>query len=168
MVRSRFVVGGILAILTALAVGGCMRQEPAYYVVDPATGRPVPVVSQQQFSQPQYSQQAYDQPHYAQQPYQQPATQPRAAARGERGFFTAPDSAPQAYAQQTYAQAAAQPQPASTGERGLFNSQHGRPLAYAASAAIPSGNGGPYAAAPYGYAYPPQTGDSAAARFRWY
>ena len=43
MVRSRFLVGGVLAIVTAVAVGGCSGQEPAYYIVDPATGRPVPV-----------------------------------------------------------------------------------------------------------------------------
>ena len=43
--------------LMALATAGCMHQQQTYYVVDPATGQPVPVV--QQYQQPQYAQQGY-------------------------------------------------------------------------------------------------------------
>src|SRR3989304_3325089 len=90
----------LLAVVAALAVGACARQQPTYYVVDPSTGQPAPMVTQQQFAQPQdapqsYAQQAYAQPQYAQQTYAQPsyqqpaATPPRTApSGGGRGLFT--------------------------------------------------------------------------------
>ena len=54
----------LLSALTALALAGCMQhQRQAYYVLDPATGQPVPVV--QSYSQPAYAS-AYPQPAYAQ------------------------------------------------------------------------------------------------------
>ena len=87
----------LLALVAALAVSACMRSQPTYYVVDPATGQPVPVVSQQ-FTQPQYAQPGYAQPQIVQQ-----------------------QAAPQPYAQQTYTQPSAQPQPRSKSSgRGLF------------------------------------------------
>ena len=46
-----------LTSLMALATAGCMHQQQTYYVVDPATGQPVPVV--QQYQQPQYAQSGY-------------------------------------------------------------------------------------------------------------
>jgi len=138
----------LLAILAAFAVGACARQQPTYYVVDPNTGQPVPVVTQQQqFAPPEYAQQGYAQPaqsvqppQYAQQTYvppsyqqpvQQPAAQPQAPSTGERGLFNSRRSAPQLYTQPYVQQPYAQ-QP-----------QYGAP------------QGGPYVAAPYGYASAP-------------
>ncbi len=131
------------AVVAALAVAACARQQPTYYVVDPSTGQPVPVVTQQPYAQPQVAQPDYGQPQVVQQPqyaqqsyvppaYQQPVAQPQAASSGGRGLFTSRQSAPQTYAQQPYV---AQPQ------------------------------GGPYVASPYGYASaspyePPYTLDS--------
>ena len=43
----------LLPILAALAVSACARQQPAYYVIDPNTGQPVPVVAQQPLAPPQ-------------------------------------------------------------------------------------------------------------------
>jgi polysaccharide export outer membrane protein len=106
----------LLAVVAALAVGACARQQPAYYIVDPANGQLVPVVTQ---------------PQYAQQTYQQPAAQPQAAASsGERGLFTSQQSyaqpqyvqPPQQYAPQTYQQPVAQPQASPSGPRGLYSS----------------------------------------------
>jgi hypothetical protein len=144
---AQFLFGVTAAVLAALALGGCMPQQQAYYVIDPATGQAVPMARQQQFTQPQYGQQAYGQPQYAQQPapqpyareaYQPPAPKPPSAASGGRGLFTSQPSAPQAYAQQ---QAYAQPQ-----------------------AAVPGAAA--YASVPYGA--PQQSGDATATRFRWY
>jgi polysaccharide export outer membrane protein len=115
----------LLPILAALAVSACARQQPAYYVIDPNTGQPVPVVAQQPLAPPQYAQPSYGQPQYVQQPqyappqyaqqpqtyaapaYQPPVAPPRAASTGQRGLFTSRPSAPQTYAQQPYV---AQPQ----------------------------------------------------------
>lgn len=52
----------LLSALTALALAGCMHQQQAYYIIDPATGQPVPVV--QTYSQPVYAS-TYAQPTYA-------------------------------------------------------------------------------------------------------
>jgi CubicO group peptidase (beta-lactamase class C family) len=106
--------------LAALAVGACARQQQAYYVVDPNTGQPVPVVMQQQIAQPQYVQQTYAaQPQYAQ---------------DQRGLFSSsPAYAQQSYAEPAYQQPIAPPQAAANGERGLFTS---------------SGIGGPFVPAP--------------------
>jgi len=94
----------LLVGLAALAVGACARQQPAYYVMDPSTGQPVPVVAQQQYAAPSYEQSAsptFEQadgrglysssPAYAQQSYGQPTY------------------AQQSYAQQSYAQQQAEP-----------------------------------------------------------
>lgn len=70
----------LLAVMVALAATACARQQQQYYVIDPQTGQPVPVVAQQpqQYAPPQYAQQTYAQPAY------QP---PPAAPSGERGLF---------------------------------------------------------------------------------
>ena len=123
------------AALMALALAGCMHQQQTYYVVDPATGQPVPVV--QQYQQPQYAQQGYAPPGY-----QQPAPQYGANSRGL--FASSPAAAQQSYATQPYGQPtyapqpqyAAQParppaaRPASSG-RGLFTSSRSAAPAYA-------------------------------------
>jgi protein involved in polysaccharide export with SLBB domain len=66
----------LVSMLTALALAGCMQHRQAYYVVDPATGQPVPVV--QSYSQPAYAS-SYTQPTYAQQTYAQPNYAPGVA-----------------------------------------------------------------------------------------
>lgn len=100
----------LLPILVALAAAGCARQQQTYYIIDPQTGQPVPVVQQAQQPQP------YGQPQYAQQGYEQPAYEPPAAQ---------PQYAQPQYAQQQYAQpqyAPAQPaQPQTANARGLFS-----------------------------------------------
>jgi polysaccharide export outer membrane protein len=123
----------LLLFLAALAVGACARQQQTYYVIDPATGQPVPVVAQQPYAQPQYAEQSYGQP--APQAYQQPAAQP--APSGGRGLFSSsPAFAQQSYAQQPYTQPSYQPpvqQPvpqAAPSGRGLFNSRSSAPQAY--------------------------------------
>jgi polysaccharide export outer membrane protein len=165
MRRVRF----LLAVVAALAVGACARQQQTYYVIDPQTGQPVPVVAQQPAAQLQYPQ-----PQYAQPPQAAP---PAGDQNASRGLFS---SSP-AYAQQAYAPVAAPPQVApppspSSGGRGLFTSRSGAPQAYAQPApqayvqqpaapryaapqyAAPR-TGGPYVAAPYGYAAAPATYD---------
>ena len=142
----------LLPLTAALVVAACARQQPAYYVMDPQTGQPVPVV--QQYSGPeQYVQaQQYGQPQYA------PPAQPQYAQSGNRGLF---GSLQGDYAQPQYAQPQYGPQPhyapPPDGSRGLFNSRHAQPqnvpqyqsyvLQYQ-----PPAQGGPYVAAPYGYA----------------
>ena len=168
----------LLAVLAAFAVGACARQQPTYYVVDPNTGQPVPVVTQQQqFAPPEYAQQGYAQPPQSvQPPYDQ----------SSRGLFSSsPATAQQSYAQQTYLapsyqqpvrHPAAQPQAPSTGERGLFNSRRSAPQVYTqpyvqqpyaqqpymqqplAQPQYGAPQGGPYVAAPYGYASAPANG----------
>ena len=141
----------LLALVAALAVSACMRSQPTYYVVDPATGQPVPVVSQQ-FTQPQYAQPGYAQPGYA---------QPQIVQQ---------QAAPQPYAQQTYTQPSAQPQPRSKSSgRGLFTrgplaaqpnyaqpnyAQPAAPQVYA-QPQYATPRGGPYVAAPNAYAASP-------------
>jgi polysaccharide export outer membrane protein len=174
----------LLAVTAALAVAACARQQQAYYVMDPNTGQPVPVVSQQSYASPDFA--------------QQPATQSYAQSGG-RGFFSsAPGTAQQSYAQQSYAQ---QPVPqAPPSGRGLFNSRMSAPQVYApqpyvaqpyplqtyaqqpaqqpmAPQYIPpqvraqagyqaapqyAPQGGPYVAAPYGYASAPANGQQQA------
>lgn len=96
----------LLPILVALAAAGCARQQQTYYIVDPQTGQPVPVVQQAQqaqpYGQPQYAPQGqYARQGYGQPAYEQPAAQPQ-------------------YAQPQYAQTPAQP-PAAANARGLFS-----------------------------------------------
>src|SRR5689334_10900168 len=91
-----------IAALVALALAGCMHQRQAYYIVDPATGQPVPVVQQYQ---PQYAQQGYAAP-----THQQPAV--ARSADASRGLFSSsPAAAQQSYAAQPYGQPAYAPQP---------------------------------------------------------
>jgi polysaccharide export outer membrane protein len=102
-----------------------MHRQQAYYIVDPATGQPVPVV---QHYQPQYAQQGYAAP---------PARTPTPAADTSRGLFSSsPIAAQQSYAAQPYAQQAAapaeRPPQATSGGRGLFNSSRRATSAYAA------------------------------------
>lgn len=119
----------LLPILAALAVAGCMRQQQTYYVIDPQTGQPVPVVSQMQpqvqpqaYSQPQYAQPQYAQPQYAQPQYAPaPAASKQAAtATNSRGLF----SRSPAYAQQSYGQPAyAQPYQPQTYQQPAYQQQ---------------------------------------------
>src|SRR5664279_4034721 len=67
----------LLAVMTALAVSACARQQPAYYVADPDPGQPVPVVAQQPYTPPQYAQ-----PGYVQQPVAPPQY-----AQSQRGLY---------------------------------------------------------------------------------
>jgi len=105
----------LLAVLAAFAVAGCMRQQPAYYVIDPSTGQPVQALTQQQ----QF-------------------TQPQAAPRGRSGLYsTSPAYEQQSYAEQPYPPQTYAPQP------------------YVAQQPDAAPQGGPYVAAPYGYAAAP-------------
>ena len=123
----------LLAVTAALAVSACARQQPAYYVMDPNTGQPVPVVSQQRYASPDYA--------------QQPATQSYAQSGGRGLFSSSPRTAQQSYAQQSYAQQPA-PQAPPSG-RGLFNSRMSAPQVYGPQ---------PYVQQPYPpQTYPPQT-----------
>ena len=143
-----------------------MRQSPqTYYIIDPQTGQPVPVVTQmqqQQLAQPQYAQQPYappasgsrdlysTSPAYVQQAYtpqQQytppayaaPAAPQRAAAPNSgRGFFTSGRSAP-AVAQQPVQQP-------------YVAQYNGPPMA---ARPMAPAVGGPYVAAPNAYASAP-------------
>jgi Polysaccharide biosynthesis/export protein/SLBB domain len=150
----------LLPILIAFAAAACARQQQAYYVIDPATGQPVPVVQQ-------YSRGAYQQS-YAQQP--QAPSQDAQSSNTSRGLFSSPQAAQQAYAspqyaEQTYPQNDAQPQYRPSTGRGLFNTrhrsaqpQHAQPTprqSYVLQYRPPEAAGGPYVAAPYGYAYAP-------------
>jgi hypothetical protein len=132
----------LIAVVAALAVGACARQQPTYYVLNPNTGQPVPVVAQQQYAQPRFAQQGYGQP-----AYQQPSPTP-----SDRGLYSSsPAYAQQAYDQPQYAQPSyIQPsyQPPASGERGLFT--QGGPFAAQPHYAVPQG--GPYVAAPNAYA----------------
>lgn len=162
-----------LTTLMGLALAGCMHQRQTYYIVDPATGQPVPVVQQ------------YQQPQYAQQGYAQPAYQPQAQASSRGLFSSSPAAAQETYAAQP-AYPAPQPAPQTSSGRGLFNNMPHRaprytPPAYVAQPAYQApqpqyaapqyaqpqyaqqpryapepgyGTGGPYAPAPaQAYAY---------------
>jgi polysaccharide export outer membrane protein len=170
MRHSRF----LLVLMLALAAAGCARRTQTTYIIDPQTGQPVPVITQQQMAQaaPVYGQQGYGQPYGA----------PVAAAptSSRTLYSTSPAYAQEAYAAQpSYGQPAyaapvqplAQPRGAPTG-RGLFSSrgrsrtltqtqvyvppqpavqqpyvaQYLPPAAAAAQAAAP--RGGPYVPAP--------------------
>jgi polysaccharide biosynthesis/export protein len=150
----------LFAIMAALAVSACARQQPVYYATDPNTGQPVRVMMQPQYApqpamQPQYAQsdrglyatspayaqQSYGQPQYEQQPYAQQPMQPPASGNGERGLMQRRSSSsrtiyvPPNYAQQPYE---AQPQ---------YVVPQGGPYAAApnnAYAAAPAANNAPY------------------------
>ena len=130
-------------LLVALAAAGCARQQQATYVIDPATGQPIPVV--QQYSAPQNA--------YAQAGYQgayqagYPQAQPGYAQAGGRGLFNARASY-------------AQPQYGASGGRGLFSARpaYAQPQYPYQSYVLqyhPPGAAYPYQRAPYGYAYAP-------------
>jgi polysaccharide export outer membrane protein len=144
----------MLPVVLGLAVCGCMRHQPqAYYVVDPATGQPVPVVQ-----------------HYGQAPYAQPQHAPQYHASGYRQPAAQPQYAPygQVYGQ-VYQQPSPLPQPqaqVAQGERrGLFHSRRRarqQPYAVQPYAVQPYGQQpyvqqyrAPHAAAPSPYAYAP-------------
>lgn len=160
----------LLAFLLALAGGACARQQPTYYVIDPATGQQVPVV--QQYSQPQYAQ-TYGQPAYAapppvysQAPEEQQA-QVQTPASENRGLFTsrraAPAYAPQPYAQPGYApQQTYAAQPAPHGYVQQQQAPQGYTMQYRPPvAAAPAPAPAPQATYPqygqYGYAYAPSS-----------
>jgi polysaccharide export outer membrane protein len=157
--------------LAALAVSGCMRTTAqTTYIIDPQTGQPVPVITQQQM-QAQYTQPQYTQPQYAP---QAPSNNARALYSSSPAYaqqsYTPPQYAQQPYAAAGYPQPAAQPRAAKSG-RGLFSGRNStrRSQAYAQAqpglrpptvvqyrppqSAAPIG--GPYVAAPYGYASAP-------------
>ena len=161
----------LLAVVAALAVSACARQQPVYYVMDSNTGQPVPVMTQPQYTQqpaaqpqyaqsdrglfassPAYAQQAYGQPQYEQQPdAQQTYAQQRYAQQRYRH---------QAYAQPNSQPAAMPPPASSNGERGLLTqsgSSAARPIyvppnyaqqPYQAQPQYAAPQGGSYAAAP--------------------
>lgn len=154
----------LLALVAALTIGACARQQPTNYVVDPSTGQLVPVVAQTQFTQPQYAQRSYG----------QPANQRPAAAAGDRSLYSSsPAYAQQAYAEPAYQQPT-QPQAAPSGGRGLF--MRGGPIAARSSSpgysqpdfAQPSyaqpnyapAQGGPYVAASDAYAAVPSSSNA--------
>jgi polysaccharide export outer membrane protein len=153
----------MVPILVALLAAACARQQAAYYVVDPATGQPVPVVSQYQYGEAPYAQaqpgypsapdapvagrglfnaqQGYAQPYYAQS-YQPPAAPPQYAAPGGRGLF----NARRGYVQQQYVEPQYAPPPQYAQRSYPYQSYV---LQYRPPAAAPA----PYQPAPYGYAY---------------
>lgn len=167
----------LLALMTALAVSACARQQQTYYVIDPNTGQPVPVVNQQAYSvplmppnsapmsaqasasdsrglfssSPAYAQQTYADQAYAQttpQTYAPPQTEPSG-----RGLFNSRASSQPAYVPQTYAQ----PQP-----RQPYVAQYNPPqqqyVPQPQYAPQYQQQGGPYAAAPQAYASAPANG----------
>ena len=151
MRRARY----FLPVLLALTAAACAReQQSAYYVIDPATGQPVPVVqqyAQPQYGQPQYAQAQYGQ--YAQTSYGQPAyAQPAYQSQNtstKRGLFTGrsrQNYAPQPYVQQSYGGPQVYYQQPYAQQRYQSRQQ---PYAQQSNA------GGAYAASPYGYAYAP-------------
>lgn len=170
----------LLVLMAALAAAGCARKTAqVQYIIDPQTGQPVPVVTQQQ----QYAQaQAYPASSYpgaAPQTYAQPYGARPVAAPSSRSLYSSSAAyAQQAYAQPQYVQAQQAPQPRASSGRGLFSSsrktqayapqqpalrqpyvaQYTPPPAAMAQAPAPQAvapRGGPYVPAPtpnYGYA----------------
>jgi len=162
----------LLPIVAVLAATAFARAQQAY-VIDPATGRPVPVVMQQPYAPPQYA------------PPADPQFDQRPPPESGRGFFNARQGAPPIYAQQpppqlyaqepayvqplppqVYAQQPVQqfyaPRPPQQPYVLQYTPPQSAPPQYAAPQyvvpqytapqyVVPYG-GGPYAAAPYGYA----------------
>jgi protein involved in polysaccharide export with SLBB domain len=148
MRKARF----LLALAGALALAACARHQSASYIIDPATGQPVPMMAQQPYAQSPYGQPQYSQAQYASSYAQQ------SSSSVDRGFFNG--SGRTAAPQQAYAQQSqvlqytppqyAQPQPERYAQPRYSAPQYAQPQ-YTA----PSGQGGPYAAAPYAYASAP-------------
>jgi len=174
----------LLPMLVALAAAGCARQQQAYYIIDPQTGQPVPVVAQQPQAygqqQGQYAQQNYEQrpayepapqPQYAQPQYAQAPAPAAPSAASARGLFSrSPAYAQQSY--QSYQQPAYAPQPAAptrtASGRGFFTSGgSAQPVypqpapQYSGGPYVPAGPSAAYAAAPSTYptAYTLDSGD---------
>jgi polysaccharide export outer membrane protein len=168
---ARILFAVLAPVLGALALAGCAHQQQTYYVMDPQTGQPVPVIAQAQqppMAPPQTGEPGArglfsSSPSYAQQAY---APQ----AGGSHGLFSSsPAYAQQAYAQPQYAQQPYQapPQPAPSG-RGLFGSSGGfwssapqapAPQSYVLQYRPPAGAAPQYAQpqyapGPYAYAAP--------------
>ena len=148
----------LAVVAAALALSGCLHQQAATtYVIDPATGQPVPVM--QSYAQPQYAQQAYAQPQYAQQAY----AQPQAASSDERGLFNARRKSAAAYAQPQMQQPYVQQSYVMQYTPPPQQQYAARPYAAAPqypAAQYPAQSGQAqyaqaYAGAPYGYAYAP-------------
>ncbi|MGH6725089.1 MAG: polysaccharide biosynthesis/export family protein [Pseudolabrys sp.] len=120
----------LLPIVAALAATAFARAQQTY-VIDPASGRPVPVVVQQSYAQAPYAPQAYAQPQYAPpqyaQAYQPPAAQP--APSNGHGLFSSQIFAQPQYTPQTDHQFDQPPAPESG--RGLLNTQQSAPPIYA-------------------------------------
>ncbi len=146
----------LLPMLVALLAAACARHQPNYYVVDPATGQPVPVVqryNQPYEGQPTYSRQAYAAPQaYAQPQAASSSSDDRGLFHPNHGAFTAGRGAPayaQSYAPQPYAQQASSRQrdvqQQAYGARGYVLQYRPPPAARSAA----------YGAAAYGYAYAP-------------
>ncbi len=148
----------LVAVALSLALTGCLHQQAATYVIDPATGQPVPVV--RSYAQPQYAQPAYTQPQHAQQSYAQPTyQQPQPARSSERGLFTSHQSAAPDYSQRQIQPQVQQPYVLQYAppQRQYAAPQYAAPQyatpQYGAQYDAPYGRA--YAAAPYGYAYAP-------------
>jgi polysaccharide export outer membrane protein len=148
----------LMPILVVLAAAGCARQQQTAYVIDPATGQPVPVVQQYAPAQDAYAQASYQDgyqagypaayaqatPQYAQ-AYQPPPAEPQYAQGTNRGLFGS--HAP-------YQQ---------SGGRGLFNGQPGYAQPQYAQPQYPYQSyvlqyhppaaANAYQPAPYGYGY---------------
>ena len=130
----------ILPILLALIAAACARKQPVYYIMDPSTGQPVPVVQQYgQRAQPQYAQDPYARGYATRQPAY---AQPQQTDRGGRGLFSSRSSAPSysyqpQYAQQSYAQ-----------------QRYGQ-QSYVMQYRPPRQAVAQYGGSPYGYAYAP-------------
>lgn len=109
----------LLVLMVAVAAAGCARKpaQQTYYIIDPQTGQPVPVITQQQQGM---QAQAYPAP----QAYPQSYGAPVARSAPTRSLYsTSPAYAQQAYTQPQYVQPAPQPQPrAASSGRGLFSS----------------------------------------------
>ncbi len=160
----------LLVLMVALAAAGCARKTAqVQYIIDPQTGQPVPVISQQQYAQ------AQDYPGPAPQSYAQPGGAPAASSRSL--YSSSAAYAQQAYAQPQYAPPP-QPQAKASSGRGLFSSSRRTqtyvqqqpalqqpyiaqytPPPQAAMAQASAPRGGPYVPAPaaapmpnYGYA----------------
>ena len=138
---ARFLLPVLMPVVAALMLAACARQQ-TYYAVDPASGQPVPVVTQQTYAPP---------PQYAQQTYPQPASS------DPRGLYsTSPAYAQQSYEQPAYQQPNyQQPVAVASDERGLFNSRRSAPQVYSQQPYVAQPQGGPYVAAPSSYAAAP-------------